>query len=100
MAVIGGEVALAQEFIAGTVNQVLEERLLYREYSKSPNCAILNRGRDVHTFGSSFHYSGSLSLRKSWENSELTFVLSIIRLVSDAIKASVVPKIFTCLNCK
>ncbi|MGB4412362.1 MAG: ROK family transcriptional regulator [Atribacterales bacterium] len=50
MAVIGGEVALAQEFIAGTVNQVLEERLLYREYV-NPQLRYSKWGRDVTLLG-------------------------------------------------
>ena len=50
MVIIGGEAALAQEFIAGTVDQVLEERLLYREYI-NPRLRYSRWGRDVALLG-------------------------------------------------
>ena len=56
MVIIGEEAALAQEFIAGTVDQVLEERLLYREYI-NPRLRYSRWGRDVALLGCSFHRS-------------------------------------------
>jgi len=50
MVIIGGEAALAQEFISGIINQVLEERLLYREYV-NPRISYSRWGKDVTLLG-------------------------------------------------
>jgi predicted NBD/HSP70 family sugar kinase len=50
MVVIGGQAALARDFIEKSVKQVVEERLLYREYV-APRIYYSEWGDDVTLLG-------------------------------------------------